>query len=636
MPDYPVRRAQLITTFGPGAMMVTRDGISIICAGLDHWFKREPGDDGPVDLSEFRIEEWRLQEELKVGHFRLPPDYRATWQYEEVPPNCDITVPFLRFPQWHHCPRCHRLAPEPLETRGVLRCDQCKSRHNKDVDLVQVRFVAICDHGHLQDFPWREWAHGKADTTCRGTLRLVAMGGTTLSSQVVKCDACGKSRNLAGITTTMRKDDTTALTDRLEAGGEFKCQGKRPWLGLDEGTDCDRPLRGALRSASNVWYAQVRSAIYLPQGEDPVIEEIRSVLRKPPFSTAIKWAGKMGRKLEPADLRGEDQEDDDGQLLLRGFPDKDIQTALDTLDRKPSLPSGATDVPEDDPETRFRRAEHAALRNSRDEGELRVRPMDLGRYEPIVARHFSRLTLVERLRETRALAGLTRVLPENELTIEDRKALLWRDSHKRRSWLPAYVVRGEGFYLELNEARYAEWMRDHGTRILERTTPVTERAANARLERKLPPRPIGPRHILLHTLSHLLINQLVFECGYSAASLGERLYVSESTTAPMAGLLIYTAAGDSEGTLGGLVRMAREQDFEMILRRAIEGARWCSADPVCMEMGRFGQGPLSTNLAACHSCSLLPETACEEFNQFLDRGLLVGDLLDGDLAYFQF
>ena len=290
----------------------------------------------------------------------------------------------------------------------------------------------------------------------------------------------------------------------------------------------------------------------------------------------------------------------------------------------------------DERRSKTRRAEHHALRNVRREAELRVRPVDLSRYDAEIAHFFSRITLVEKLRETRAFAGFSRVFPEGEQTTVERKAMLWSDPEaKAASWLPAYVVRGEGFYFELSEPRLAEWLRDQEDAIMNRIRPLSERAARIREERHLLPRAIGPRFVLLHTLAHLLMNQLVFECGYSAASLGERLYVSDNPNAPMAGVLIYTAAGDADGTLGGLVRQARPGEFEITLRRALEGARWCSADPVCMEMGRCGQGPMSTNLAACHSCCLLPETACEEFNQFLDRGLVIGDLANRDLAYFK-
>jgi hypothetical protein len=105
----------------------------------------------------------------------------------------------------------------------------------------------------------------------------------------------------------------------------------------------------------------------------------------------------------------------------------------------------------------------------------------------------------------------------------------------------------------------------------------------------------------------------------------------------MSGVLIYTADGDSEGTMGGLVRMGKPGNIESVFRRAIENAKWCSADPVCMELGsKSGQGPDSCNLAACHNCALVPETACEEFNRFLDRGAVVGDFDQSATGYFTF
>jgi hypothetical protein len=100
----------------------------------------------------------------------------------------------------------------------------------------------------------------------------------------------------------------------------------------------------------------------------------------------------------------------------------------------------------------------------------------------------------------------------------------------------------------------------------------------------------------------------------------------------MAGILIYTAAGDSEGTLGGLVRMGEPGRLEGVLENALAHAAWCSSDPVCIESK--GQGPGSCNLAACHGCALLPETACEEYNRFLDRALVVGGLGKSELGFF--
>ena len=80
---------------------------------------------------------------------------------------------------------------------------------------------------------------------------------------------------------------------------------------------------------------------------------------------------------------------------------------------------------------------------------------------------------------------------------------------------------------------------------------------------------ISPRYTLLHAFAHLLINRRTDEAGYSSASLRERLYVSTDRQAPMAGVLIYTAAGDSDGTRGGLVRLGRPEHLGRLIEEAL-------------------------------------------------------------------
>jgi hypothetical protein len=194
------------------------------------------------------------------------------------------------------------------------------------------------------------------------------------------------------------------------------------------------------------------------------------------------------------------------------------------------------------------------------------------------------------------------------------------------------VVKGEGIYFELDSARLAAW--EARAEVQARAQKVTDHYGAVASQRGLQARTLVPRFVLLHTLGHLLINELVFACGYSSASLRERLYVSSTPVREMSGLLIYTAAGDSEGTMGGLVRMARPENLRSVFASAISDARWCSTDPVCMDAGEKGQGPDSCNLAACHGCALLPETSCEEFNRFLDRGFVIGTFDDPSLGFF--
>jgi hypothetical protein len=199
-------------------------------------------------------------------------------------------------------------------------------------------------------------------------------------------------------------------------------------------------------------------------------------------------------------------------------------------------------------------------------------------------------------------------------------------------WLPAIKVYGEGIFLEVNSDELAKWAATvPGLRPEFRQLVAHYNAA--RTARLQPNRNITAKFMLLHTLSHVLINQLSFDCGYGSASLRERLYCDFSNPSrPMQGFLIYTASGDSEGTMGGLVRQGKPGRLEATLRRALQHAAWCSSDPVCIESK--GQGSDNSNLAACHGCCLLPETSCEEGNRLLDRALLVGTPEHPTLGFF--
>jgi hypothetical protein len=625
MPRGPVRRGQLISPFGPGAMMILPDGVSVICGGLDHWFKHESGDAENVDQREFQIDEWRLAARLGIKHFYLPPDHRRIRMHDQ-PTNGWLTVPFLRFPQWHYCTRCGLMRKLPLVTKGRIKCHECEAQKWTRY-VVQVPFVAMCDAGHIQDFPWIEWVYRTAAPPQNPLpMRLHSTGGMTLAGQKIKIDN-GPERNLAGIMNASPDGADTELSRLLDdSKAPFLCRGGRPWLGAEDGEGCSRPLRGTLRSAANVYFAQVHNSIYLPRGEDATVAEVISLLEQPPLSTFVGILTGAGVTPTSAQLRAQYGE------LLGAFQDRQLDAAIGTHCGSSSSGKQRQQTAGDDPETGFRRQEYDTLIGAADYDQLVLKPTDLRNYNDAFSQYFEHVTLVHKLRETRTLTGFTRVFADTDRDPADLQGML-RLAEPQEKWLPAYVVFGEGIFLTLNELRLREW--EARTDVQQRVAPLISRYSSLRLTRHLRDRQVGPRFVLLHTLAHLLINRLTFECGYSSASLRERLYVSEHHESPMAGILIYTAAGDAEGTLGGLVRMGKPGRLEPILFRALSGARWCSADPVCMEMGQSGgQGPDSLNLAACHGCSLVPETACEEFNRLLDRGLVVGALERPAVGYF--
>ena len=626
-----IRRSQLVSPFGVGAITVVPDGTAVITAGLDHWYERTDGSAGPTDQQEFRVDEWRLQQLLRVDHFRLPPDHRTSRYASRDQPNLVLTVPALRFPRWHFCPRssCRTLIKLPLSFGELRRCDSCPPPSRLGPVMTQVPFVAMCERGHLQDFPFRAWVHEKLRPKCDQPIRLYATGAASLGAQTVACE-CGEKRTLERITTATQAagEHTTYLSTNLSDEGEYLCRGATPWHGTDEGEGCGQHVRGSLRAASNLYYALVRSSIYIPRNTRDVPEKLIELLETPPLRDVLATARQFTPNVKPSVLRNSRH-----SYLLDPFDDETTRRAINLLAEEPAQPNkdntadGGTQPL--DTEEQFRREEFRVLRKAAQTPELKIRTPQMEEYPPSFSSRISRVTLLDQLRETRAFWGFNRLYPDGG-TLDERSGMLWKSS-TRGNWLPAYTVRGEGIFLELDRDAVATW--EQHPKIVRRIAGMRDRFETARRHRSLQQRALTPRLVLVHTLAHLLINRLTYECGYSSASLRERLYVSQGPD-PMAALLIYTAAGDSEGTMGGLVRMGQPRYFDPVMSSALQGATWCSSDPVCMELAHQGQGPDSCNLAACHSCALVPETACEEFNRFLDRGLVIGTLDQTGLGYF--
>jgi hypothetical protein len=650
MSNPSIRRAQLIAPFGVGALYTGEDGRAIIGAGLDHWFKNRDGSTDGLDLDEYRVEEWRLEQILGVSHFRLPPDFRRKMTGgESGQENLGLTIPFLTFPLWHVCPwsSCRRLWEASPSDGSRRRCDACaaaisaggKSAKNRKRApyLVPVRFIAICEEGHIQDFPWRDWVHRTKGSQCTAPMRLRARGGESLASQWVECGCGVGSRNLGGITSTSghtkfrdRSVEDTIVSTTLTREGRYECAGARPWLAeVSSGTGCGAPLRGSLRAALNVYYAHVASAIYLPRTSLGYPSALNDVLRDRNIRIKVVTAIQNDWPITAKNLK-----DNDDYGELEPYPEEQVALALDAYIAE--LREGANGIDASGKEagdfSDIRLHEHEKIRESLNESDLRIRKVPIANYSKWVQEGFDRVNLVDELRETRVLHGFSRIRPESTRSLQDLRSMLWRrEPDANRTWLPAYIVKGEGIYLELNEKKLRGWEKRPA--VASRLDVILRNPDPMKTGRGLEDPDLVPRFVLIHTLAHVLMNQLTFECGYSSASLRERLFCAAGTN-PMAGFMIYTAAGDSEGTMGGLVRMGRPTVLDAVLEEALSRARWCSSDPVCMELGEHGQGPNSCNLAACHSCALVPETSCENFNKYLDRALLIGTPDEPEVGFF--
>ena len=625
-----IRVGQLIAPFGPGSIYTDRRGTPHVVCGLDHWYMRPDMQEGLVSCDnpeEFALFEPRLAELLHVDNLKIPPDYRSVRKGQAPPPNARIATPALRFPRWYRHSKSGKLKKFNLVTQRI-------DRASDGGRWLPVRFVAACSAGHLSEFPWKAWI----GCTCAGDgdLHLTDRGGSELSSVRVECRSCPegssgrKGRDLSR--TTIRPSAELGEEGEFQKAG-IGCPGERPWLGDGAEEVCQESLVAALINQTNLYSPRTLSAILLPditQKNDAVLrirnriesDHVLAAFAKMTWSTMGKSIAVtlVQKKLDEAGF-----EADAGQ----------VEQALESLLRTGGVIDTDAAVPSD-PESdmlQFRRVEFNVIRervfDPANIPDLRVIPTTA---PAVLADWFERVNLVERLGETRVFYGFDRLSearpPLSGMPDAAMKQLFRAPpEYPHERWLPAVRVYGEGIYIELREQAIRDWQTANSEWLQQRLTgQFIERLCGAPqvLLPSAPPNWVwASRYLLVHSLAHILIAQLVFECGYSTASLRERLYVSNDPTAPMAGLLIYTAAGDAEGTLGGLVRLGHPERLGPVVQRALSRSSWCSADPVCSEtLG--GQGAQLANLAACHSCALLPETSCETINHGLDRALLVG------------
>ena len=513
-------------------------------------------------------------------------------------------IQVLEFPQWYVCQNktCRALQrKDTLEFKSHRYSHQC-TRTTRG-DCVPVRFVEACKRGHVDEFRWITFVHGRpgAERCAAPQLKFEEGPSGDFQDIEIRCDCGEKAKLVAAM-----------------SGLELRCHGARPWLGPQGGEECDEKVKLLVRTASNSYFPQTVSALSIPDPAGELEERVRGVWNivknatadnLPVFRASIESVGSA----------------------FEGYTDAQVLAAIKAVHEERPVAQGA-----------IRSAEFAQFTSVPDEapGDLppedvtffarRVRPRDA--LPPAIAR----LVLASKLREVAAQIGFTRLEPvtpdvqgEYDLEVELAPLGLTTD------WLPASEIRGEGVFIELDETAVREWesrpaVMRRGKQLLAGYDAWAERSVKA------PPFP-GVRFYLLHSLSHLLLSAISLECGYAASALRERIYSGPSSrdpNTPMAGILISTGTTGTEGTMGGLVEQGRK--ILDHLRHAWDLGRLCSNDPVCATHNpdgdhaeRFLEG------AACHGCLFVAECSCERFNRYLDRALVVPSLShDVELAFF--
>lgn len=595
-----LRPSQLLHTFGVGSV-VDLPYLSGLVLGLDEWDTTE----APAIVENRLLAVVRDVLGHQVSALRLPP-------YVPESPNAfddswtRVGVPVATFPRWLRCRRCNYLGPissglfdlkhEPYRPDRVRYEHGCATR-GRPPPAIPVRFLLACRNNHLDDFPWDYFVHRGQD--CPNPLLDLRERGATgeATDVVVRCRSCDATRRM------------------VEAFGETgeqslpRCRARHPHL-ASFGHSCDQPVRTTLLGASNLWFADSISVLSVPEYEEPLYQkvvELWDILEPITGKDILAYARAAQPKMKS----------------LASYSDDEILAAIE--EQRAGAASGfeeAGDVlapewaafgdPDNAPASDDFRLRAAALPNAVKGG-------------------LEEVVLAERLREVRALVGFTRIDAPGDRT-EDEDVLSRAPlSRQDPVWVPCAEVRGEGLFLRFPENELSAW--EHDVQGTQRAGQLFDGHRQWRQRRGLTSMEGFPglRYVLLHTFAHLLIRCLALEAGYGAASLRERLY-ARSGPEPMAGVLLYTAATDSEGTLGGLVSLGEPDVLGRMITQALGQAGLCTSDPMCAEHAPAQDA--STHGAACHACLFASETSCERGNRYLDRALVTDTFTTSGLGFF--
>jgi hypothetical protein len=600
-----VRRSQVLHASGVGAVLDLPQ-MSGMVLGLHRW----EAPNGQTTVQEDRLLAI-VRQHLgpQVERLCLPPTPRGDGRDPLDPENLK-GVPVVPFPNWLRCPRCELLARRDsghfsLE-HNAYRTDRTRFVHTHcsrgRSAATPARFVVACEKGHIDDFPWHEYLGCATGERC-GPLQFQESGvSAEVADLWVVCNGCNKRKSM------------------IEAFGEDRklppCPGKHPHLGSTAEAPCGEPTRTMLVGASNLWFGIASTALSLPTQTgrlESLVEKHWPVLEKATTREilgAFRAVGNLG--------------------AFESWTDDELWQAIEQKRNRAVAP---TEAIVDLKIAEWRAFSQPAAMASND--DFRLTEVEVPkRY----AREIQQVVLVEKLRVVKALTGFTRIqspgdfADPSEIPQQIRVPL----TRGEPTWVPAAEVRGEGVFLRLHEAALEDYVHAPELKPLR----AAFLAAHVRFRRAREIEPAhdhfpGLRYVLLHTLSHLLIRQFAIECGYSAASVAERIYSREpdDPNGPMAGILLYTAAADSEGTLGGLVALGQPRELERHLTEALRRATLCSSDPLCAEHPPIADAR-TLHAGACHACSFVSETSCERGNKFLDRNLVVATMAERVPSFF--
>lgn len=627
-----IRKSQIIGIAGSGAI-VDFPGYSCIVSGIDHWKTDKCSE---AKEKNFKIEEPNLSKVLNKKYFIQPFSFSGDKSDKH---SNHFYVPVYLFPTFYYCPKCHKLTKftnlnyDHDNKIYKLDCPKC------NIPLIPSRFIVGCLNGHLDDFPYLWWIqHGKnGNPNCEieekeiidNNLKMDIKGDSGgLESIVVMCTNKNCQKYQTEGKNCFRSLAGCMSSDALKG---YSCTSLMPWFiyKSEDGNyyfnneyhktkqSCKATVRTMQRTANNVYYPIKVSALTIP----PVLGNLNDFLNNDKEAQEKTDKIKANNQSWQDLLFNELKIKETFHLTQEAFL-KAVNLYLDNKE-KFSIENIVKD-------------EYIALTNTH---------MGCKNFKTTTEKtptkyknYIKQVKLVKRLREVSVLKGFRRILPEidEEMKINQENGIIYRENDvvpiaysDEIDWLPAVEMFGEGIFIEFKQEEIDNW----GKRIQDRYKVIIHRMNNMKFD--VSNGMYSVQYILLHTFAHLLIRQLTYSCGYNTSAIKEKIYSTYNNDIgfKMAGILIYTAATDCDGSLGGLVRAGRTRILESLIDDALQNAYWCSNDPICIESK--AQGYESLNYAACHACALLPETSCVSLNCLLDRAAIVGTPENREISFFK-
>ena len=582
--SLPIQQNKLFSSYGGVESIIdTIDDISIKIEPFDKW---QPLYQNVCNgrNSELLLDEPRLCSRVKsLGFENLTGFFMPDTSLSDEPAfnsNCPTRnekskmVPTTYFPTWFYCPKCHQFKPlGEWRTAWTIdghfddyapACGHCSGVGRKRPKLQQTRFIMVSmETGEIADIPWKKVFVKRGISDSKNAL-VWKFDDYSPEAESVTYHVSDASTNLSRISVQNEKGEKVSLSDIFSHYIVIDVDGK------------STVFRPAVKSDNNVYYAYNLNCIYIPQYiiTQKDVDNIRQVYEEDRITNPSRIKRNQHLKCSEEDIQ---QIIDSGFTVPTPVYSSENQFRIEEFDFLTNKDNYTNGVYEDNEKNRLTSYDYSYagskpkfIKEIFYQTRLNVTTVQIA---------YSRIDKIG-LDSLQYWKGKNpdpkKWYDVNRDTVTDVDVALrptCASNIKDIEKMPALSSFGEGFLVALD----------------------------------LDYIPEEDRMTFMHTLCHLLMKEMEFVCGYPISSMSERLYYMPEQN--KYGFMIYSVGGSS-GSYGGISSLFESGSIEKIIENACLMAEDCQNDPIC-----------STEGGHCFACVHIPETACEQFNQYLSRNV---------------